>query len=189
MDGLCERPVLALTLAGALTMLIPASASAAPLLGPNIQPANQSQTVTEGAAGAQTLTYSIGNPNPSQVTFGGVLQFQLMFLGGDDTDVPVNFRVGGGTCFVNFPTGPAAVIPANGACTLNFTYTVPIDESENTDEGSSRIQFVTAFQEDVSGTTTSAFGFVTVKDAPEPSTAALLGSAALLAYGWKRRKS
>jgi hypothetical protein len=192
MDGSFKRSVLTLTLAVALAMASsPMACAAVVLLGPNITPANQSQTVIEGS-GKQTLQYMIGNPNTVPTTFAGVQQFQLTLLGNSDpTDVPLNFRIGGGSCFVNFPNGPAATIPARGACTLNFTYTTAIDEPENDDSGSSRLRFVTAFAEDVSGTLTNAFGFITVQDpppVPEPSTLVLVGTGILgLALIQRRR--
>ena len=185
MDSSFERSALALILAGAITMVSPPPARAVVILGPDVTPANQSQTVIEGT-GPQTLEYSIGNPNAVAKTFAGVRQFQLTFLDGensDPTDVPINFRIGGGSCFVNFANGPGATIPAGKSCALDFTYTTAIDEPENNDSGSSRLKFVTAFQEDVSGTQTNAFGFITVVDpaVPEPPTwlLMLLGFAGL----------
>jgi hypothetical protein len=58
------------------------------------------------------------------------------------------------------------------SCTLDFAYATTIDEPENGDSGTSRLKFVTAFQKDVSGTLTNAFGFITVVDpaVPELST-------------------
>ncbi len=149
---------------------------------PNITPANQSITVNEGSGPSQ-LTFNIMNPNKVDVTFGGVLLFQPTFLGGDDTDVPLGLGIGNGSCFLNFASGPGVKIAPRGSCVINFPFTTAIDEDGNNDSGTVRINFVTAFAEDVTGTQTSAFAFITVQDVPEPPTFALLLIAGAIGFG------
>lgn len=163
--------------------LLPHLAQAA-LLPPDITNTNQSVTVIEGSGPSQ-LSFNIVNPNQVAATFAGVLTFDTTFIGGDTDDVPQNLRIGGGTCFAGFPGGPAVSLPAGGNCSLLFTFTTRLLPVEDNDEGTVRLQFFTAFQEDVSGTTTSGFGFITVRDppvnVPEPASLFLLGSG-LLAF-------
>jgi hypothetical protein len=165
----------------AAAALLPTSAQAA-LLAPDITNTNQAITVIEGSGPSQ-LSFTIANPNPVEATFGGVLTFRTTFIGGDENDVPQNLLIGGGTCFAGFPGGAAVTLAPSANCSLLFTFTTRLLPVEDNDEGTVRLQFFTAFQQDVSGTTTSGFGFITVRDpavnVPEPATLFLFGSGLL----------
>ncbi|WP_207538655.1 PEP-CTERM sorting domain-containing protein [Sabulicella rubraurantiaca] len=151
----------------------------AALLPPDITNTNQAIVVLEGT-GPHKLIFNIRNPSTdTAATFAGVLRFQETFIGGDPNDVPQNLRIGGGTCFANFPGGAGVKLQPGGACTLEFPFTTRLLPVENMDEGTVRLQFFTAFQENVTATTTAGFGFITVRDPgavnlPEPGSAALL---------------
>lgn len=173
----------------AATALLPNLAHAA-LVAPDITNTNQSITVIEGSGPSQ-LSFNIANPNSVAATFAGVLTFGTTFIGGDLNDVPQNLLIGGGTCFAGFPAGPPVSLAPGANCSLLFTFTTRLLPVENDDEGTVRLQFFTAFQEDISGTTTSGFGFITVRDppvnVPEPATLFLFGSG-LLAFAAVRSR-
>jgi hypothetical protein len=136
-------------------------------------------TIVDEGTGPHTITFTLTNPNDTDLQFGGAITTpnSPIFAGGADmSDAPRDLAIADGSCFANFPTS-GAIVAANGTCGITVTFTT--DARENDDDfGLWRYGIVTWFFVEPLNTSQPTFALIRVDDVPasipEPGTLFLL---------------